>query len=85
MPETVIMEYEYHVVAGRGNSSATSLAESAHKMAKAFYGDLDFTVHVEVRGKTNEFFVQCVARAEIEVNKPAVGPTTNERVAQDGR
>lgn len=79
------MEYEYHVVAGRGNSSATSLAESAHKQAKGFYGDIDFTVHVEVRGKTNEFFVQCVARAEIEVDKPPSTLTTAERVAQDGR
>lgn len=65
----VVMEYEYNVIAGRGNSSCQSLAEQAYMVAKAFYGDQKFTVHVEVSGKREEFYVRCTARADIKVSQ----------------
>lgn len=61
------MIYEYTIIAGRGNSSAGSLAKKAHEMAAVFYGELKFEVEVHVSGKTNDYFVQCTAKSYIEV------------------
>lgn len=61
------MVYEYNVIAGKGNSSAGSLAQAAQEKAEAFYGELPFEVTVEVTGKTNDYYIRCQARAKIEV------------------
>lgn len=63
----VSMNYEYTLVAGKGNSSARSMADEAKRKAEEFYGDVPHEVQVVVSGKPTQYYVQCVARANVEV------------------
>lgn len=61
------MEYSFYIRASRGQSNPKSLAKAAHDKAAEFFGDEKFEVEAGVLGKPDDFQLQCVARANVEV------------------
>lgn len=64
--DDLVVEYKFNIVAGKGSSSCDSLADVAYQKAKEFFGDREFFTHVEVSGKKDEYYVQCVAQAKMK-------------------
>lgn len=63
----VQIEYRYYVQAGRNGSTYKTIAEEAEKIAGDFFGMEKHEVIASVQGKQNNYTVECVARATVEV------------------
>jgi hypothetical protein len=64
----VLVEYEYHVVAGKAGSTAASIARAAQEYAEQFFGTgHNPQVRAEVKGNPQNYNISCMASCEVEV------------------
>ena len=59
--------YEFQVLAGKGASSATSIAAEAARIAEEFFDAHAFDLLVDVSGKAGQWVLNCRAEAKIKV------------------
>lgn len=64
----VQVEYRYYIQAGRNGSTYKTIAEEAEKIAYDFFGEEDHEVVCSVQGRQENYTIECLARAEVEVN-----------------
>lgn len=64
----VQVEYRYYVQAGRNGSTYQTIAEEAEKIAVGFFDSQEHETIVSVQGRQENFSVECVTRAIVEVD-----------------
>lgn len=64
----VTVEYRYYVQAGRNGSTYQTIASEAEKIAADFFQSTRHEVICSVQGRQDNYTVECVARAEVEVD-----------------
>lgn len=59
--------YEFPVVAGMANSGPVSLAEHCVRIAREFYGEQVFDLHIELTGRKGQWVIQARAEANVKL------------------
>jgi len=67
MQQVVEEVYIFHIQAGKGLSTARSLAYEAHNIAREFFGQAPFELRVEIVGRKDQWTIQAMATGQIPV------------------